>query len=247
MNYFDRLVRRALRLPRPRAGQPLEDPFENIAPWPLDPEKPAAARSFTETPRPTPRANVAHSPARAAEPLLRDDAAVAHAAPSRQPVDFASQSPIFPSAAALHAEAAPSMEPPPRSVDPDPAPLREADAFLRSLGVRLPPEAIASLESRDCLTAAPRIAARRAESLERRAVLLPPLPAQPHAVDVPSPHSPSSTAAPERSAAAVETPARPEPHHQDHRPLIVVKAGSTRASNDESTGCGAPHFGLGQL
>ncbi len=129
MNHLERLVRRALAVPRDRP-QAVFDPFDQTVPWPL--EAPAARAVPAEPTLPAERAIAPAAPtlpppaalstavARAQAPTpAAPDAAPALPAPAA----IAPSTPIRQRAAPLAAEFAPQAR---------------ADAFMRALGVAMP-------------------------------------------------------------------------------------------------------------
>ena len=257
MNYFDRLVRRAVLQPARRPGAPLVDPFETVAEWPLDP--PRAHNSI-----PDPHAGAA--PAVPTSPLTPTAAPlvspVAHRpAPPEAPPTSARLEPVLP----------PPPEPPPVQIarTPDeipraqrrgateatnaPAvlpPLQVADRFLERLGVRVPE--------------APRIAERQAERLSSPAPSIGPAHAPAaaplrHPPIVPAPPPPATRAAEPAEAARANaatlagddagTPVAAARPAAVPREVVVVErhAVAMESRTRPRVGAGAPHFGLGQL
>lgn len=154
MDYFERLARRALAVPS-SAESSLFDPFEQQAPWPMDPV--AAAASVPA------RGQV---PAAAAGLPLAVTGAAHHGTPPPTPADAAAEladvaqrtgvpAPLLPGAARVSQpaspqqvrpvpvvtqhDALPSALPGKRSELAEPVePLGRADAFMRGLGVAAP-------------------------------------------------------------------------------------------------------------
>jgi hypothetical protein len=155
MNHFARLLRRALAQPR-HLPETLFDPFEQVAPWPL--ESPVSQRAPAgDAPQGTP----VHAVPPEVPPLLPPTAA-------RQPAPPAAAD--IPNAPRTAAPAGPADRPalpaPPERAPaavtqpaPEPSPLARADAFMRSLGVTVPERAAAPPQAHPPLPAAPAAAA----------------------------------------------------------------------------------------
>lgn len=256
MNYFERLVRRALVRPASASGAALDDPFETVAHWqtetPAGKPAPHAAPLQEAVRPPLDPASEATVPA-----VIRPAAQAAAVAdvPFPLPPSTAAASPLPPlSRGADETPPAPLPEDaPPRAtrIAPPVDALALADAFMRSLGAQsqLPepaPEAASQLPS----ASAPVPTTRPAPpALAPQAQVVPPA-------------APPPPVPPPRVARAVEkhqAPA-PEPAGQgpreaartrtvvETRHVVVERAASTDATRTNMpAGGGSPRFGLGQL
>ncbi|HEY0855957.1 MAG TPA: hypothetical protein VGE16_02810, partial [Albitalea sp.] len=140
MDYVDRLIQRALAVPRAQ-GSGVFDPFEVLAPWVVQPAADTARR-------------VAPADHVAVAPVVVPKSIPAASPPSGEPVHVVPTEP--PAQAMAPAEAAlarPAKVEPMREVDPRPVPpvepqaptpvgLNRADAFMQALGV--PPTVVAA-------------------------------------------------------------------------------------------------------
>jgi hypothetical protein len=254
MHYFERLIRRALAVPRDMPGR-IFDPFEQIAPWLIDPSlalNPAERIS-------------SDAPAEAGTPPAQAAASVKpSSAPDKPPETVATVQPSPPEPpipAAIRAVErfldGPSRESKAAAAElrPD-APMAKADAFMTALNVkRIAPE-----------TAEP----ARAAPPEQRITPLELAPPARHGLE-PTPHAPKvqlvrpitpRRSPPERplppssNASAPAVPAREHP--ASRRPTAVTApqsivtrtvlvAPSTRPQLDDlAHSSGISHFGIGQ-
>jgi len=129
MNHLERLVRRALAVPRDRP-QGVFDPFDQSLPWPLD----AIAALPAATGAPLPEERVV-APAQSTPPRLGMPVATAARAATSAPVPSSAPPPGPPAVPA--AVSAPRRPQQPASVTALP-PQARADAFMRALGVATP-------------------------------------------------------------------------------------------------------------
>jgi hypothetical protein len=253
MNYLERLVRRALASAG-NATDPLHDPFEQTAPWELEPPQPVPSAKAGEA---------ASLPAthETAELLLPEVAiekitmTPAHDDP--RPVEA---TPMQESQALAPAAVA-SVEAPLLAPVPAPAPgipaipteeeaLRTVDAFMRGLGVPLPPAAMRDAAARPdggeaheaMLMPSSRTAAAEAMPLAPAPTPLPPLP------EMHEGEWREAGEAPDAGRASPASPARaPRPVVIERRQTIVVTRDGHAGDPGAATGAGAPRFGLGQL
>lgn len=135
MNYFERLIRRALLDAPTRAGDALRDPFENEAPMAFDtPVQPAAAPWPQRVPA---EQTVAIAPL---SPLPVPDAAVPHdalqALRETRVETVPAATPLSPPEAAVSPPL--RIDPLPSIVAPSSTSLAQADAFMRTIGAALP-------------------------------------------------------------------------------------------------------------
>ena len=254
MNYFERLVRRALI--QPAAGQDgvLIDPFEVEGDWPLD-VTPTMPRPVPGPQAPLPAVQAGTIPESREE---RD----AHAAPERHtPVPLQLNTPQAEKICRAQTIAArdtptptvpltPPLDTPPISVAsstaPPPSALDVADRFMTNMGVRLPP----AFEKPK-----PVFPPREPDEPVLHHPEIQPPPQQ----RVTPPEAPPS-AQPSRSppeSLAEEPPRRSQPRSDEHpltrqpatpmREVIVVHGRDSARAIDGVAGCGSPRFGLGQL
>jgi hypothetical protein len=257
MDYFERLILRALA--RPRAAAPdVFDPFEQVAHWDLD-EAPPTERihppAVGEAPRAVPQsAAPASSPAphAAIRPGVEQPAAVPQA-PPREPAG----APAGRAAVSVVPQhAAPSQSLPIASPAADP--LARADAFMRTLGVRPVAADVPHRPKPEPVDVPQRHEQPRSETPPRAPA---PQPAGPvllrPAPPPPAPHQPGmATGEHVRPGAAPATPAAPSPAAKRPAPAeppagrivhtTVVVAPSARRLDDLAHGSAITRFGIGQ-
>jgi hypothetical protein len=256
VNYFERLLRRALL--RPRAGGPavFSDPFENVEEWPLSPlESPPLSRAIAAAPA-TPAAEPVRPellpevpPAIAMAPTVADPETTRHA-------------PAVPVLAlpAVGAEREHAVAPAPLPVPLEPAipaplplGLERADEFMRVLGIAVPGTA-ASAHFEPPLPAPPAPAALAPE--EEQA----PVPAPQVQIVMPPASTPPPLLSAEASTAEAAAVARAELSARDggreaarpaqtivERRQVVVVEKAVAQGEGAVGGGGSPRFGLGQL
>ena len=257
MNYFERLVRRALLQPATRAGAPPADPFEQTDDWPLD------ARSPGRAPQPPTPAVTQAVPALVAPPVPSRPLTAAAAPGDRDaagPLEItetAFAEPALPPAApppddTPHLEHRPALPTAPM-LPAEPSPLAIADRFLNSLGVRLPDVAAFDVSHpqprspQDALEELPNDVAR--VPLRHPAIVpappVPPVVASEAAIasGSASPLSRERDVTAPHAATAGDRPGPP------HREVLVVerRAVAVESRGRPRIGAGAPHIGLGQL
>jgi hypothetical protein len=257
MDYLRRLLLRSLAVPREQ-GSSVFDPFAQVAGWEFDAPAPAATKpSSVEPAAATPMPNGIESIAPVAAPLQPAQipaiepvlANVPRAQPDRRSEDTA---PALPSAPAPVATAGD------RSLAPDPAPLAQADAFMRALGMNsvVAPEAPGAPRKVDAPVAPPRAADRP-----------PPAAAQPEAATTPMLVRPALPPAIPAAKPRENPRARTEPPHARHPPApasaprpapplaapierivqtTVVVAPASRGLDDLAHSSGISRFGIGQ-
>jgi len=259
MNYFERLIRRALLQPAKQPGAALADPFENVAEWALDPPArtpplpPAAAEARTERDHPeaVTTSRVLKKPERAApvsmERIVQPPAAARReegpqAAPGvvREIVREIASPPASAPVALNEAEGADEAPP-----------LEIADRFMRGLGVKVPsstPPAIGSRPAPSLQPPAP--PPPREEFREAPAQVVAPTAEPPRQMPASRPTSTApetSTPPPPAAARRAEEPARRASPTIETREVIVIERRASRGGDESVPGGGSPRFGLGQL
>jgi hypothetical protein len=257
MHYLERLIRRALAVPRDQESA-LFDPFEQVAPW--EPEA-SALRDTVKI------AQVAAMPSRVDAPVaLSPKLAPADAAMPSAPEATLTASPLMPpqqhratpsplpERGADAGEQAPSTPSVQREATSTEAPLARADAFMRTLGIERP----AMLQSATASPAAavqppepeppsaPRLRVRPSAS---EPTLLRPVAPRTHAPGTPAvaPRA-HAVASPPPPAPAAPAPRRPAPAPQAERVVqtTVVLSPPSRRLDDLAHSSGIARFGLNQ-
>ncbi len=254
MNYLERLIRRALAVPRD-TDQGLFDPFEQTAPWALDEAQLLRARA--PTPGTVPAAAERDPPSAGAAP-----SAIGREPPILNPVD-ATPPPVVQSAVrVMKVEQALMPTLPVTPSTPDAEPLHEkslarADAFMQSLkSAQDPPDA------RHRSVEPPRSAgehdARHVAVPPRRAAPVPPDAGDPPSIRPVAPRPPAvfppaRVQSPDREKAQP----RAEPANRDRRAppagqpsvitrTVVIAPPRSRQLDDLAHGSAISRFGLGQ-
>ena len=255
MNYFERLARRARLQPSVRPGVLFEDPFEQTADWPLETPV-AAAPAPVPYPAPLPNNPQQMTSAIAPTPEL-DNRPEPAALDQLAPPPRAEAIEPMPVADAIDREHIVSTEehsveleaetPPMAALSP----LAHADAFLRTLGVRVPglPEARPQVSPPPATTHEAAVRTHDASVAERPQVLAPPEPFhQPSTVE-PRPEAPLEPAAEPEPREGADIP-RPVRQSVATREVVVIEHRSSAQRSGHRrpiSGVGAPHVGLGQL
>jgi hypothetical protein len=254
MHYVERLVRRALAVPREQPKIPF-DPFEQVAPW--LPDGPlAVAPDKQEITGPQAEASTRQAPAPAAVPTAHP-VPPATCAPQRVETTIPApgvEPPVTPQRVAPSVEVI--GEAPPRQVAPPPAagpaPLTQADAFMRSLGVEMPAPAAPAAEriaapppaDPTVRTAAPSRREPAGRDLPPPFVIVQPL----------RPPAPAPAQRRGRESSPVEKPTQPQPPRRAAPPAAaerivqttVVVAPPSRRLDDLARSSGISRFGIGQ-
>jgi len=255
MNYYERLVRRALMRPA-AVGEPLHDPFEETGPWELEqavpvslPNRPAAIQTTIEV-RTHTREVIEQGRASPAMPLPE---ILPPAEPAREPSVILvppevkpSEPPAFEQVGVAASEIPAEVQPPPGEA------LEAADVFMRSLGVRVPetnrapndvplPDVAPPVEKAVPLIEGP----PRSQAQQRLQPPMAPVLEIPVArrveICVEEPLRFRGVPEPEREAR------RPAPTVVETRRVVVVEKRSATIEGAVPSGAGAPRFGLGQL
>jgi hypothetical protein len=258
MNYFERLIRRALLEAPAQPGEVLRDPFENEAPLALDAPAAAPARSRAVpapvAAPPPPGMSVERSP----QTVIRTEPGLVETRELTVPSE------------------APTLDPLPRAAPERPAlpaaPLAQADAFMRALGVEvampapvatpIPRQDIAPLSESARRAAEPAAAespqtdavARGERPVPRvrpAEVEPPPVPRREPAAapaTTPPPHEarPRPTS-PSRAAPDRPAPARPVREVVRERIHVVNIVRDGAAQSSANAGAAPPTFGAAQL
>lgn len=257
MNHLERLVRRALAVPRDRP-QGIFDPFDQTTPLLLDAPTPLHVARSTTAPL-----TVADAPAALPSPAADTGPSAAPAAPVSATAETGAvaaalvpPSPTFATPAPLMLDT-PAMAPVPRAAPgsvADSPPLARADAFMRALGARLPDAALAATTSPPPVTrravrpaeAVRAVAAPRDSIVAQRSTTTahPPIPARPNAASAPAAAGggappPPSSPAPAPRASRVAMPERIVER------TVVVSSSSTRL-DDLAHASRIARFGIGQ-
>lgn len=259
MNYFERLIRRALLETPARPGAPLRDPFEDTAPLDFETPRQAAASPWPERPRaepvqassPPPAMSTVETRTGIRDTRRNDDS---------EPVDAKPISPAPVSPLPLPVVATPTQ---PEIAGP--AELLKADAFMRSLGVA-PRELPQSMQTQTLSPqephpfVSPRPDHERvvAETPNASPALQMPATIQPQPVPrpLPSATSPTSTgtgigpahAQSRAERSPRETPAPHKPVAEIVRETVrIVKVTDPDLVRIAQMGASPPTFGAGQL
>jgi hypothetical protein len=261
MNYFERLIRRALLEAPLRPGAPLRDPFENTAPMTFEtPPQPAASawpertrNAPMEAPPPSPL-----QPAGSVETIIerhdaqRSDTQAPGTANPPQPLPIAAL-PV-PAAAASPALAA-----------ADSQPLAHADRFMQSIGA-MPQQTTRSARTPDAIVPDPqavRGASPDANDVSAVAPSTAPVPMR-RAATIEPPQVPRRMPDPQRSAESEKTPARGDATSGTGAParesgprrtageavretIRIVKVVDAETARSAQMGASPPTFGAGQL
>jgi ribonuclease E len=258
MNYFERLVRRALLRPASTPGKALDDPFATVAQWPLEtpaPKPPPAVTPAETTVAAIELASVG-TPSRKERPLIARDApppirSADEAPPTQRP---AASSPLVdtPREVALAEPAADAALLAATEIEPKSDALATADAFMRSLGAKsqLPePATPRQLEAVTSPTNVVPAQTKQPEPAPSSAQIVSPA-ARPLALPVrPVARAARKFDAPpraERREAAREQTVRTRTVVETRQILVERGAGGSGAEPSVSGG-GSPRFGLGQL
>lgn len=259
MNYFERLIRRALLEAPARAGDALRDPFENVAPLALEAPAPALAPPPATTP--SVRSEVAPSTHEIVE--TRSTVRIEHNAQRAEPapVPVPSVVPPVPQPAPVPATA-PATE---VAVTPQ----AQADAFMRSLGVEAartavpprrappgsiaPPAAPAPVNAPAIFAREPTVRDETSEAPRARPAPLQPPAALRRETSIPE----SKPRESRRSRADAHTPApSPQAPRQRQREREVVREkihvvkivqGTNETAGNAGAGAAPPTFGAAQL
>lgn len=257
MNYFERLLRRALLLPATTPGAALDDPFATVAAWPLEPpaSKPApdvgapvvAPKIEPVTARSSPL--IEHPTFATAQELTARPACEASYGPPAAPLSPSAETPRE----TVHTQAG-VTEPSPAAIPimPQQHTLAIADAFMGSLGVKsqLPELAPATPPEAPVVQATVAMAQEGEPSAApSSAQIVPPTSALPVLVSRPS----------KLAASKLDVTAQASSRERSHetstfaktvvaeRHILVERSSVGAAANEGVPGGGAPRFGLGQL
>lgn len=260
MNYFERLIRRALLETPVRPGAPLRDPFEDTAPLDFESPRQAAASPWPERPRAEPIQ--APSPPPAVSTVeTRTGIRDTRRNGDSEPVDA---KPILP--ALVSPLPLPVVAIPTQPEIAGPAELSKADAFMQSLGVA-PRELPMRMQSQTLSPQAPHPFPSPRPDNERVVAETPnasPAPQMPATIQpqpvvtrpLPSASSPTSTGtgiAPVHAQSRAErspreTPAPQKPVAEVVRETVrIVKVTDPDMVRIAQTGASPPTFGAGQL
>ncbi len=245
MRYLDRLIQRARAVPRDSVAA-LFDPFEQVAPWPLD------------APEPAPGAAVPPPLTPAAPPTIE----------ARQAADPGEdRTPFAPLEEIMAKDTAASRPERPQPLVPEPAPVQAlpsdpleiADAFMRALEPAATPRPAAAAAAAEIVqppVPPPRnedipVVRRRAEPPDRPALVAPPPPPPaatwpaPLRSEAPAPAAPSPA---RRSAVDAQRSPTPAPAAPLVMPSgrVIVRAGNDERLADLAHGSRIVHFGLRQ-
>ena len=256
MNYFERLIRRALLEAPARAGEALRDPFQSEAPLRLEtpvqhPATPwpgrAPAQPAEISTAPVIESRIEHSSAR--------ETHTAHEPPAMPGSSIQPQAPAAPVPG----------EPVEVQVPETPAPLAQADAFMRSLGVTLPDLAAPVARPVAARVEAPivkppqrveetpdeRIAAAAAELARAQPqTMQPPFAPAPYVPRAPAAEKDAARppATLRQAASPPERPALTPPAREIvHETIRVVKVAESQRGHASLAGAAPPTFGAGQL
>jgi len=258
MDYIERMIQRALAVPRQQAP-PLVDPFERIAPWSLDAPPPQEQSAPVRRARAAADASVAAAvtpvapsvPASPGPALAR----VVQDAPARAAIGG------LPAAADAPAPTRSVEGARPQNIEPVSAaealPTAHADAFMRSLGVKvlaaeLPTPARIDAPADALVAAAPsrHLPARLHPAREAECTLqtirpLPPRAPAPVAA-LASPRSPRAPSSPGIDAARPPAPHDAPPAARPIVQTTLVVAPTSRRLDDLAHSSGIARFGIGQ-
>jgi hypothetical protein len=258
MNYFDRLLRRALLRPASTPGAALDDPFATVVEWPL--EAPAAKPPPAVTPAETTVAAIelaaVGTPSLKERPLIARDASPlirsADKTPPTQPPAASSPLVDAPREVALAQPAADAALLAATEIGPQEDALAIADAFMRSCGVKSQLPEPATPRQPEAVTSPTNVVpaqAKRPEPAPSSAQIAPPatrplaLPVRPVARAARKSNAPPRA---ERREAAPEQTVRTRTVVETRHILVERGAGGSGAEPSVSGG-GSPRFGLGQL
>jgi hypothetical protein len=256
MNYLERLIRRALAVPRD-TEQSLFDPFEQTAPWAFDENvavrarAPAAENAHPDREPAVAAAHTATAPIRVGPPSpeAAKAAVPGTAEAAAQIIRVVEQALTPPDPAAARAGAAMPHE----------QSLATADAFMRSLDLKAPSRDAAARSIKPPPAAIPAAAARGRPTATlgqepQRPGAAGPQTIQPVAPRPPSPSPPARAQPADRNASH----ARPEPAVRAHRDAaaipqpsvitrtVVIARSPSRQLDDLAYSSGISRFGLGQ-
>jgi hypothetical protein len=255
MDYFERLIRRALATPRD-AAQDLFDPFDQVAAWTLD--------DAVEAPEVLPpgivqKAVASPQPAVPAPPLMPAAVSVGTVPPVVVPLAATFGAPDAPGEFEQRAAVPgdrPAMPPAPLQLPPGGTdPLTRADAFMRGLGVQSPVPAEPAARPREAAPTALRPAQPpelpQPVRVSAGPVLLRPNPPQPAPL---APHVADAVPArknvrAETQGAAVPPAGRVAPTPPSVERVVqttVVVASAARGLDDLAYSSGISRFGIGQ-
>jgi hypothetical protein len=258
MDYLQRLIHRAIAVPREQA-QAVFDPFEQVAAWALDVTPPVRAAPLVppgDAPPPgvgpldVPAITPVQPAAVAAMPSLREANAMEPAAP---PSSATVQSVTSPGAVIpAHTDA-------PRALAPERDPLRQADAFMNALGVKTlrpdpppPPQAAATHIDARADRREPPPRSQPVQVAPAAPVLVRPTPPRaPVVIEAApaAPRSPPRTPAPPNPNSAAPAARRTTPATVQERIVqttIVMSASSSHRLDELAHSSGIARFGIGQ-
>lgn len=255
MDYFERLILRALALPRHGAAA-VFDPFDQVAPsLPTPSTAPRVSIAGRAIP-PAPPAAAALADTRARDVAAIDVDAAAQALPPPVPAPL-SPGPE-PAPAASRAGAEPVLPPAaaPAAGEREAAPLARADAFMRQLGA-VPPSAISAAVAHRAVVepapvASPELPATEPDPRPSTApICAPPIPPQPEMPHRAAPRErrasqqdpPAAPASASEAAAAAAERASP---HRIVQSTTVVVGRTAHTLDDLAHSSAISRFGLGQ-
>jgi hypothetical protein len=258
MDYLQRLIHRALAVPREQA-QAVFDPFEQVAAWALELTPPVRAAPVVPPPDAPPK-GVGPLDVPAIAPMQPVPAASIPAMREANAMEPAA----LPGPASVQSVTPPEAAPPARTeatrvAAPERDPLRQADAFMNALGVKaLRPDPPAS--QRATATRNESLAVRRdglalahpAQAAAEAPVLVRPTPPRaPVVVEAtpaaqrPPPRSPAPPSTSTASAAARR--ASPAPvQKRIVQTTVVMSASSSHRLDELAHSSGIARFGIGQ-
>jgi hypothetical protein len=243
MNYFERLVRRALLQPSAEAGATVPNPFENMEDWPVETPAPAV-RPRAESPPPATTGPL--------QPIIQGVIEPGHAAPSGQgaeTVQMPSLS-IAPPSAEIRPISAASTAPTDGRITAQGLDL--ADQFMHTMGI-YPTATVTPALTEPSITVGPAPALKRAERAEAAQqptqAIVPPLPPVPEIRHIRE-EAPGAEAATQSRGAAHEPQRETSRRAQtalETRRVVVVESRSAHDETGGICGAGSPYYGLGQL
>jgi hypothetical protein len=243
MNYFERLVRRALLQPSAEAGATVPDPFENMEDWPVETPAPPA-RPRVESPAPATTGPL--------QPIIQGVIEPDHAAPSGQGAETVQMPPssVVSSSAEIRPISAASTAPTDGRIAAEGLDL--ADQFMHTMGIYPTATATPAL-TEPSITAGPAPAHERAERAEAAQqptqAIVPPSPPVPEIRHIRE-EAPGAEAA-TRSRGAAHEPQRETSRRAqtalETRRVVVVESRSAHDETGGICGAGSPYYGLGQL
>lgn len=274
MNYLDRLISRALAIPRD-SGTAVFDPFEQVADWPLDLQVPPAARTVNvpevdlATIDPSPGAAARRSPSDRGEQSTSD---ASKGGPKAIAPGYDATVPGKPprpqSAAPAVAGTATEPKPDESAAAPVPrAPLEIATDFMRSVAPTMVPDIVDEGAARPSRTPAPDGVPTRADASNTVqpprsitvagdhaaptiATVMPPVPKPLPIASVQAERDRPTNTTPRPSAearakASAERPRPPAPTFAKvERPIVFDRSPSSR--DELAHGTGILRFGIGQ-